>query len=200
MRQTRGQLSPHYVDTTLNIKGNKKGVQFRNPESDLGYNYSPRVYNPILITPRHPYTKTPVIESERPKRVSSPSEDPSDSRGRYFSGTMENGQGRDFYGFYFSPRASIDPAIKRTLHLTSTPNVDNHHPDRSIISRQTGHLIPRKLFLKVRDSTPLQRERYYGESEIGGDPRGSHHYGNYREHYEVTNPLSTLIMGVILDM
>ena len=156
-RQTRGQLSPHYVETTPNSKGNKKSIQFRNPKSDPGYNYNSRVYNPILITPRHPYTESPVNEPERPKRISSPPEDPPDSRGRYFSGTVENGQGGDFYGYYFASRASIDLAVKRTFYPTSTPNIENYHPNRSILSRQTGHLIPRKLFPKVRDSTPHQR-------------------------------------------
>ena len=53
--------------TPLNYE-KRKNVQFKNPETDLsqhGNTGGKRIYDPILITPRHPYNTSPYDDPPR---------------------------------------------------------------------------------------------------------------------------------------
>ena len=105
----------------------KKNVQFKNLESDPGHSVNAggkRVYDPILITPSHLY------DTSLHNGPLNPDKDPSpayhlDPRGRYFAGTVEDGRGGDFCGYYFAPVQSLtlNPPEKKKIHFTSTPRL-----------------------------------------------------------------------------
>ena len=67
-------------------------------------NSANRVYDPILITLRHEYSNPSLSRSfHEPIKESLPNP-PLNPNGRYFSGTVENGKGGDFFGYYYMPK------------------------------------------------------------------------------------------------
>ena len=153
------QLPPQNVGIRPNGNENKKSVQFRNPESDQGQDSPPNckigIYDPILITLRHPYTNSPFIEPHEPGRNTLP-EFPPDPRGKYFSGTVEHGRGGDFFEYYFAANLSNGFTVKRKAHVTSTPRIDSY-PNNPVTSRKIGDIEPCNLFSnpKFSESAPL---------------------------------------------
>ena len=140
-KQTREYLPPRYLETTPNSNLIKKSVHFRDSADGQDRNYHPKGYNPILITPRPSYPESSVNDPDRPKGIISP-KPWLDGKGKYFSGTVENGQGGDFYGYYFSPTSPINPIPRGRYVPTSTPNVNDDYPDQSVLSRQTELIVP----------------------------------------------------------
>ena len=79
-------------------------------------------------------------------------------------GMVENGQGGDFYGYYFSPMSPINPITREHYVPTSTPNVNDNYPDQSVLSRQTELIVPRKYF-PTSEEVNFPPERPSNESE-----------------------------------
>ena len=162
-KQTREYLTPHYSETIPNSKPIKKSVHFRDSVDGQDHNYDPKGYNPILITPRPSYSESSRNGLDRPKGIISP-KPWLDGKGKYFMGTVENGQGGDFYRYYFSPTSPINPITRERYVPTSTPNVNDNYPDQSVLSRQTELIVPQKLF-PTSEEVNFPRERPSNESE-----------------------------------
>ena len=118
-------ISPTNIKLGAPNKENKKNVQFWTPENsrDQG-NSANRVYDPILITPRHQYSNSSQSRSfQEPIKESLPNP-PLNPNGTYFSGTVENGKGGDFFGYYYTPGHNGEvPARRRTYIINeSTAN------------------------------------------------------------------------------
>ena len=89
-------------------------------------------------------------------------------------GMVENGQGGDFYGYYFSPMSPINPITRERYVPTSTPNVNDNYPDQSVLSRQTELIVPRKLF-PTSEEVNFPPERPSNESERMENVRNQYH-------------------------
>ena len=96
-------ISPVNVRLGTPNKEIKKNGQFCTPENIRDQRNSVnRIYNPILITPRHRHNNpSPNISFQEIRKESSPYP-PLNPNGRYFSGTVENGKGGDFFGYYYT--------------------------------------------------------------------------------------------------
>ena len=185
------QLPPKTVSLGPNGNEHKRSVQFRNPENGQGQNNPPNhktgIYDPILITPRHLHTNSPLVEPREPERnILLPP--PSDPRGKYFSGTVEDGKGGDFFGYYFTANHGSGIATKRKMHVTSTPRFDNY-PNTPETSKQIGDMEPRTLFasLKSRNLGPsyASREREIEEMIPKNGHSDHEQIGNHSDYGEI---------------
>ena len=106
---------------------NKKSVQFKSPQKGQDQNntlyHNSVVHDPILITPRHPYTNSLGDDPIGPNRRHRPEPPvPVDPKAKYFLGTVDEGRGGDFFGYYFTPDQLNPPYTgKRKPYITSTP-------------------------------------------------------------------------------
>ena len=110
-------ISPTNIRLGPLNKENKKNVQFWTPENsrDQG-NSANRVYDPILNTPRHQYSNpSPSRSFHEPIKESLPNP-PLNPNGKYFSGTVENGKGGDFFGYYYMPSSNGEVPVRRRTH------------------------------------------------------------------------------------
>ena len=185
--QATKQLVLENNGNTAGVNDNKKkNVQFRDERETQFDRHKREGHDPILITPRHPPTNGTLESSKtgHPYGNSPPNYPLENPEGRYFSGTVENGRGGDFHGYYFFPSnpmmEPIGPARIDNLRLTSTPYFMNGLPDTP---KGTGSLggPPCKLFLpKVEDRAhenkfgpeTYEMRRYYreGPPNYGREP------------------------------
>ena len=164
----------------------RKNVQFLDERETQYNNHKREGYNPILITPRPPpinstWESADMGHSDGPNRPqwNSPPTYPIDTaEGRYFSGTVGNGRGGDFHGYYFYPNHPMAelPKPERTSNnrLTSTPYLVNEQvqPNTPKGTGTVGNRPPRRLFPpKVEEGTQLNK--------LDRDPHGMTLY--YRE-------------------
>ena len=157
--QTREQLLPRRVGIPLSGKYPQRNVHFRNLEGEVDRKQYLGVHDPILITPRHPENESSRSESEIPKRMNSP-DSPSDPNGRYFSGTVEQGKGGNFYGYYFTPSPTAYPKTQRRFY-SSTPHLERGFGDRSVPHRYVEPMMPRRLF---STTLGMQSNNYYEDN------------------------------------
>ena len=108
-------LSPVNVRLSTPNKEIKRNVQFHTPENDRDQRNSvKRIYDPILITPRHQNNNPSPNISSQEIRKEPPPYPPLNPNGRYFSGMVENGKGGDFFGYYYtsSPKNEVPESGK----------------------------------------------------------------------------------------
>ena len=111
---------------------NKKSVQFKSPQKDQDQNntlyHNSVVHDPIFITPRHPYTNSLGDDPIKPNRRHRPEPPtPVDPKAKSFLGTVDEGQGGDFFGYYFTPDQLNPPYTgKRKLTLRAPHALMNH--------------------------------------------------------------------------
>ena len=134
----------------------KKNVQFRDQEDYPTRHFRQEGREPILITPHHPFVDSSIGNSGKgnpytnlPPTISGPD----NPEGKYFSGTVENGRGGDFHGYYFYP-ADIPVGPRETpttdnIRPTSTPYWPNEHRLTPSGARPPREILPRKLFPKT---------------------------------------------------
>ena len=139
--QTKEYLSPHYSKATSNGYPIKKSVHFKDSMDRQGRSYDLKGYDPILITPRPSYPEYSGNGPDRPKGTISP-KPWLDGEGRYFSGTVENGLGGDFHGYYFAPTPPSNPTAKEHCVTTSTPHINDNYSDKSLPSRRIESIVP----------------------------------------------------------
>ena len=150
--QTRSQFQSLDNNLTSDNDTHKKNVQFRDLIDHPTFYPEQKGHNPILITPRHPYLDPSLSDSRKRDSNSSERYDPLDNRGKYFSGTVENGQGGDFCGYYFYPMNQSGPTMKNNVHPTSTPYETNHLLNTPVGTRIPGEVTPRRLFPELRNN------------------------------------------------
>ena len=173
--QITKQLFTENKEDITGINDNKrKNVQFLDERETQYNNHKQEGYNPILITPRPPHMNSTWESAEM---------EHSDGTNRpqfnlYFSGTVENGRGGDFHGYYFYPNHPTVEILKpeRTSNgrLTSTPYLANDQvqPNTPKGMGSVGYRPPRRLF-------PPRVEEGTFQNKLDRDPHESTLY--YRE-------------------
>ena len=141
-------------------KENKKNVQFQTLINDQSQGNSVNCfYDPILITPRHPYSNSPSgVLSHEPIKDPLP-DPPLNPKGKYFSGTVENGKGSDFFGYYYMSNSGSEMPVRGKTHHTSNSTTQNLFPNQNTRYQE---VYP----------TPLQGREKDGNSENPGNPGG----------------------------
>ena len=124
-------ISPTNIRLGPLNKENKKNVQFQTPENDQDQGNSVnRFYDPILITPRHQYSN-PSPSSSFQEPIKEPLPNPSlNPKGKYFSGTVENGTGGDFFGYHYMPNSSGEMPVKRKTHQINDSTANSTLPKK----------------------------------------------------------------------
>ena len=175
-------ISPTNIRLGTPNKENKKNVQFWTPENsrDQG-NSANRVYDPILITPRHQYSNpSPSRSFQEPKKESLPNP-PLNPNGTYFSGTVENRKGGDFFGYYYTSSHNGEVPVRRTYPINESTT--NPVLPQGIKQPQT---MSYNQDMRHQDiyPTPIQQRETGGSIENQGNPRqgpcfNCKEYGHY---------------------
>ena len=110
-------ISPTNIRLGTPNKETKKNVQFWTLENSRDQRNSVnRIYDPILITPRHQHSDpSPSRSFQEPIKEFSPY--PAlNPNGRYFSGMVENGKGGDFFGYYYTSGHNGEVPVRRKTY------------------------------------------------------------------------------------
>ena len=118
-------ISPTNIRFGTPNKETKKNVQLWTPENSRDQRNSiNRVYDPILITPRHQYSNPSLSRSfQEPTKESSPNP-PLNPNGTYFSGTVENGKSGDFFGYYYTSGHNGEVPVRRITYPINESTTD----------------------------------------------------------------------------
>ena len=118
-------ISPTNIRLGIPNKETKKNVQFQTPENSRDQRNSVnRVYNPILITPRHQYSNPSSSRSfQEPIKESSPNS-PLNPNGMYFSGMVEHGKGGDFFSYYYMSGHNGEVPVRRRIYPINESTTD----------------------------------------------------------------------------
>ena len=161
-------VASHGESLTSVDNTHKKNVQFRDQEDYPTRHFRQEGREPILITPHHPslensgkgnpYTNLPPTISG-----------PDNPEGKYFSGTVENGRGGDFHGYYFYPSdipiGPREPPTTDNIRPTSTPYGPNEHRLTPSGARPPREILPRKLFPKTYKMYRAERSSQEGHPD-----------------------------------
>ena len=162
-------ISPTNIRLGTPNKENKKNVQFWTPENsrDQG-NSANKVYDPILITPRHQYSNPSLSRSfHEPIKESLPNP-PLNPNRMYFSGTVENGKGGDFFGYYYTPSHNGEVPVRRRTYLINESTA-NPVLSQGIKQPQTASYNQDMRHQDIYP-TPLQRRETGRSTENQGNP------------------------------
>ena len=176
----------------------KKNVQFWTPENSRDQrNPVNRIYNPILITPRHQHSDPSLNRSfQEPIKESSPYP-PLNPNGRYFSGMVENGKGGDFFGYYYMLGPNGEVPVRRKAYPINESTTDPvlpqglKHPQITLYNQDMRHQDTYPI--------PLQQREMSGSTESQGNHRrgpcfNCKEYGHYsRDCPEICRPQDTFI-------
>ena len=167
-------VTPLGEKATIDDRANKRNVHFWDQEEYTPRSHKQKGHDPILITPCHPPTeptRDSIDRSDPYQNIPSMGESTKPG-GKYFSGTVENGQGGNFHGYYFYPLnltpSLRDPPTTNPIRHTSTPydpNGPNEYGLTPSGSRPPGESLPRTLFPTPRHVP--KRERVSGEGYDG---------------------------------
>ena len=140
------------------------------------------IYDPILITPRHPYTNSPSSAlSQEPIKDPLP-DPPLNPKGKYFSAMVENGKGGDFFGYYYMTNSSSGITAKRKIYETSISK--NNNPTDWNLAKEGGpHILFPSQNTRPQDNyfiTPRERKKGGNHGNpIRGPCFNCKEYGHY---------------------
>ena len=191
-------ISPTNIRLRTPNKENKKNVQFWTPENSRDQRNSVnRVYDPILITPRHQYSNpSPSRSFQEPIKESSPNP-PLNPNGMYFSGTVENGKGGDFFGYYYMSGQNGEVPVRRRTYPINESTTDPVLP-QGLKQPQTASYNQDMRHQDIYP-TPLKWREMSGSTENQGNPGqgpcfNCKEYGHYsRDCPKVRGPQDTFI-------
>ena len=181
-------VAPRGENITSAENTHKKNVQFRDQDDYPTRHYRQEGHDPILITPHHPFVDPSFENSGKgnPYANLPPTSGADNPEGRYFSGTVENGRGGDFHGYYFYPSGiPIDPRELPTtdnIRSTSTPYSPNEHLLTPSGPRPPREILPCKLFPKTYKMYRSERASHEGhqDHQEQGFPNKEHYYYDER--------------------
>ena len=152
-------ISPTNIRLRTPNKETKKNVQFWTPKNSRDHRNSVnRIYDPILISPRHQYSDPSLSRSfQEPIKESSPNP-PLNPNGRYFSGTVENGKGGDFFGYYYASGHNGEVPVKRKTYPINESTTDPVL-SQGLRQPQTHVLQPRHETSGHIHHTPFSEEK-----------------------------------------